>query len=144
MTRFERSCGVVIYHDGNGGPRHYLLLHYPTGHWDFAKGHVERGEADLTTALREAREETGLADLAIEKGFQHEFEYAYRHNNTSIQKRVAWFVGRTRSTGVTISHEHQGFAWLPYEEALRRVTYDNAKDLLRRAEEHLRAATKKA
>lgn len=143
MTRFERSCGVVIYHDGDGGPRHYLLLHYPTGHWDFAKGHVEKGEEDLTTALRETREETGLVQIEVAPGFQHQFEYSYRHGNVLIQKRVTWFLARTRETGVTISHEHQGFAWLPYEEALRRVTYDNAKDLLRRAEEHLRVITQK-
>lgn len=143
MTRFERSCGVVIYHEGDAAARHYLLLHYPTGHWDFAKGHVEKDEEDLTTALREAREETGLSRLEIEKAFHHQFEYYYRHNSTLIHKRVTWFLGRAADRGVTISHEHQGFAWLPYEEALKRVTYDNAKDLLRRAEEHLRALTQK-
>jgi bis(5'-nucleosidyl)-tetraphosphatase len=140
VSRFERSCGVVIFAEHSAEAREYLLLHYPTGHWDFAKGHVEHGEADLATALREAREETGLENLQIQEKFRHEFEYSYRHHQTPIRKHVTWFLGRADTKLVKISHEHQGYDWLPYSRALERVTYPNAKDLLRRAEEFLRSA----
>lgn len=131
----------MIYHHSPSSPREYLLLHYPTGHWDFAKGHVERDEADLVTALREAKEETGLEDLEVAADFRHEFEYRYRHRDTVIHKQVTWFVGRAPNKVVKISHEHQGYVWLPYEQAVQRVTYDNARDLLRRAEAYLTGPT---
>ena len=140
MARYERSCGLVIYHQSSSAPREFLLLHYPTGHWDFAKGHVERDEADLATALREAKEETGLENLDVAGDFRHEFEYWYRHRDATIHKKVTWFVGRAKDKGVKISHEHQGYVWLPFEQAVQRVTYDNARDLLRRAEAHLSGA----
>lgn len=130
---------MVLFHDEAGAGREYLLLHYPTGHWDFAKGHVEKDEEDLATALREAREETGLSDVRILSNFRHEFEYWYRHHQTPIQKHVTWFLGKVETKQVKISHEHQGYEWLPYAKAVERVTYANAKDLLRRAEEFLKA-----
>lgn len=140
MARFERSCGVVIFREDAAQGREYLLLHYPTGHWDFAKGHVERDEEDLATALREAREETGLSNVEIRQDFKHDFEYWYRHHQTPIRKHVTWFLGKVETKDVKLSHEHQGYEWLPYERAVERVTYANAKDLLRRAEEFLKAS----
>lgn len=140
MVRFERSCGIVLYSEDEVAGREYLLLHYPTGHWDFAKGHVEKDEEDLATALRETREETGLDKVDIRHDFRHEFEYWYRHRDTPIRKKVTWFLGRVGTKHVKISHEHQGYEWLPYPRAVERVTYANAKDLLRRAEEHLKQA----
>lgn len=140
MPRFERSCGVVIFSEEPAAGREYLLLHYPTGHWDFAKGHVEKDEEDLATALREAREETGLTDLHVLSNFKHEFEYWYRHHQTPIRKHVTWFLAKVETKLVKISHEHQGYEWLSYAKAVERVTYANAKDLLRRAEEFLKAS----
>lgn len=134
VARFERSCGMVVYREDPRAGREYLLLHYPTGHWDFAKGHVEKGEEDIATALRETREETGIEQIEVRPDFRHEFEYGYRHHQTQIQKRVSWFLGRVESRHVKLSHEHQGYVWLPYPLALERVTYANAKELLRRAE----------
>ena len=56
----EKSCGVVLFREDPR--REYLILHYPGGHLDFAKGHVEKGEerAEKRTALRELEEETGI------------------------------------------------------------------------------------
>jgi 8-oxo-dGTP pyrophosphatase MutT (NUDIX family) len=129
---------MVIFHEQAGRGRHYLLLHYPTGHWDFAKGHVEKDEEDLATAIREAREETGLDKIQMVPGFRHEFEYWYRHKDIQIRKKVSWFLGRVDTDAVKISHEHQGYEWLPFTPAMERVTYGNAKDLLRRADEYLK------
>lgn len=129
---------MVIFHEAEGKEREYLLLHYPTGHWDFTKGHVEKDEEDLATAIRETREETGLEKVDVVPTFKHDFEYWYRHRDTPIRKKVTWFLGRVDTLTVKISHEHQGYAWLPYQQAIERVTYANAKDLLRKAEEFLK------
>ena len=54
----EKSCGAVIFRVGNATK--YLLLHYEAGHWDFVKGHSEKGESEEETVRREILEETGL------------------------------------------------------------------------------------
>ena len=40
---------------------------------------------------------------------------------------------------VALSHEHVGFEFLPFEQALKRVTYPTAKAVLRAAHVHLRS-----
>jgi bis(5'-nucleosidyl)-tetraphosphatase len=130
LVRFERSCGVVIFHEGPDGEREYLLLHYPTGHWDFAKGHVEKDEEDLTTALRETREETGLVDLDVDPWFRREIAYRVRKHGEQRWKTVAYLRAGLRSGEVRLSDEHTGFAWVTLEEALGRITFDSLRNVL--------------
>ena len=55
----EKSAGAVIFRMENGEP-YYLLLRYYSGHWEFAKGHIEEGESNEETVKREIEEETGI------------------------------------------------------------------------------------
>ena len=64
----EKSAGALIYRIQNNIP-YYLLLHYHSGHWEFAKGHIEEGENPEEAAKREVEEETGIKDLKILGGF---------------------------------------------------------------------------
>lgn len=134
----EKSCGVIIYRDENGH-KEYLLLHYPGGHWDFPKGHVEKVDTDEhATALRELTEETGITQVVFTEGYREPMYYEFnRGNKERVKKVVVYFVAETQEKEVKISFEHKNFRWLPYDEALRRLTYENARDLLRKAELHL-------
>ena len=58
--RHEKSCGGLIYREHDGETQLLLLKHRCGGHWSFPKGHMEAGETEMETALREIREETGL------------------------------------------------------------------------------------
>jgi 8-oxo-dGTP pyrophosphatase MutT (NUDIX family) len=139
MARHERSAGFVVYHVLPGGSHEYLLLNYGR-HWDFAKGHVEKGEDDLTAATRELREETGIADITSIPGFQQQVRYFFRDRKKGlIQKTVIFFLGRTQAgTGdIVISHEHEGFEFLPFDLAIKRITFPTARQVLRHAEETL-------
>lgn len=141
MARQERSAGFVVYHVLPGGSHEYLLLNYGR-HWDFAKGHVEKGEDDLTAATRELREETGIADVAPVSGFQREVRYFFRDRKKGlIQKTVVFFLGRTQATAadIVISHEHEGFEFAPFDSAIKRITFPTAKQVLRHAEDTLLA-----
>jgi 8-oxo-dGTP pyrophosphatase MutT (NUDIX family) len=137
----EKSCGAVVFR-GDGPARRYLLLHYEEGHWDLPKGHVERGEDEKATARRETREETGIDDLVFLSGFRERMEYVYKREGRLMHKEVIFFLGRTETEKVTLSDEHVGFEWLPYEDALERLTFGNAKDLLKAAHAFLEAAGK--
>ena len=139
MARSERSAGFVIYRVNSSGEYEYLLLDYGQ-HWDFPKGHVEKGEDDLTAARRELREETGISEVRLIPAFQQEISYYFRHPRKGlVRKSVVFFLGRVRSADeqIVLSQEHEGFAFLPFETASRRVTFPNARALLRLAHERL-------
>ena len=124
----EKSCGIIIFHDNE-----FLLLHYPQGHWDFVKGHVEPDEEELETALRELKEESGISNVEVKKGFCEEMHYVFKHKGDVISKTVVYFLGEVGDKEVEISHEHQNFDWLLFNEAKERLTFKNAKDLLQKA-----------
>ena len=127
------SSGIILFNE-NDNVRKYLLLNYPTGHWDFIKGGIEDGENPHQTSIRETKEETGIDDIVFVDGFKEEIEYFFRVNKENIHKRVIFFLARTNSINVILSHEHLDFTWLDYESALKKLTYDNAINLLKKSE----------
>lgn len=142
----ENSAGAIIFRMVNDEP-HYLLLHYPSGHWEFVKGHVEEGENAQETLKREAQEETGLTDLEIIPGFKEYSKYFFRKNyglegqakKTApwVFKLVVFLLAETKTEQVTLSKEHKGYLWLPFEQATKRITFKNAKELLKKANDYV-------
>ena len=132
----EKSAGIVLLRN-DSGKNEFLLLNYPQGHWDFVKGKVEKNETPHETAIRETKEETGIDDIVFVDGFKEEIEYFFRANNLNIHKKVIFFLAGTNSVDVTLSHEHLNFFWLDYKSALKKLTYDNAINLLKKADSFL-------
>ncbi|HEY7506375.1 MAG TPA: diadenosine tetraphosphate hydrolase, partial [Nitrososphaera sp.] len=67
--------------------------------------------------------------------------YRYRRGRRLVQKEVALFLGQTNTRQIVLSHEHIGFAWKNYESAMEQLTYQNAKNLLTAARQHLQRMT---
>jgi bis(5'-nucleosidyl)-tetraphosphatase len=142
----EISAGAVVFRKEDS-KIYYLLLHYKSGHWDFPKGHIEKGEREEETAKRETEEETGIKDAKIIDGFREWVKYFFRrtyHLKKEEKKKAPWvfkivtfYLLETKTKEVKISFEHTGFKWLPYEEALKRLTFKNAKEVLKKADDHL-------
>lgn len=131
----EKSCGAVVFSKNSGVK--YLLLQYDAGHWDFVKGNVEAGELESQTTLRELKEETGIADACFIDGFKERIGYFYKRRDLIVSKHVIFFLMETQSTDVKLSFEHIGFEWLPYEGAMQRLTFKNARDVLQKAHNFL-------
>jgi bis(5'-nucleosidyl)-tetraphosphatase len=129
----ERSAGAIVFKESGDAQAstQYLLLKYPAGHWDLPKGNIEKGESPLQTMIREVREETGIVELRVVPGFKRKIEYFYRRDGRKVHKTVVFFLAETRAEKVTISFEHQAYGWFAFGEAIRTVTYPNAKRLIR-------------
>ncbi len=125
------SAGIIVFYIKNEIP-HFLLLHYPHGHWDLPKGKIEKGESKEIAALRELKEETGLTARIIE-GFEKKFDYVFKQEDELIKKTVYFFLGQVISDEVILSYEHIGFAWLPYDQALERLTFETAQEVVKEA-----------
>ncbi len=140
MARHERSAGVIVYRDNPPGGRTFLLLNYGN-YWDYPKGHLEAGETDQEAALRELAEETGIKDVTLDPTFAHEIVYHFRHRARGlVRKEVIFFMGRTQTSEIILSHEHVGYEFLQLEPALVRLKFPNAKALLQAAAEQLAKA----
>lgn len=128
----EISAGLVIAYAEDRNVE-YLLLHYPAGHWDFVKGNVESGEDMLAAAIREAKEEAGIEGLEIVEGFRERIKYFYRRGGETVLKEVVFFLGISNTKEVKLSYEHTGYVWLPFKDALGRLTFDSSKEVLKKA-----------
>ena len=134
----ELSAGAVVFHeDTTKRNRRNLVLHYPAGHWDFPKGAVEEGETEQQAARREIMEETSLKIDSFVPNFRKLIEYHYRRSGGLSHKQVVFFLARAERDVVKISFEHSGFDWLTFEQSIRRLTFENARNVLRDANDFL-------
>ncbi|MFW9938701.1 MAG: bis(5'-nucleosyl)-tetraphosphatase [Candidatus Thorarchaeota archaeon] len=124
----EKSIAAVVFHD-----KKYLLLKYGLGHWGFVKGHIEEGESNEETIMRELHEETGITEANIIKGFKEEYEYYFKFQGEQIHKYVDCYLIKSNTEEVKLSYEHVDYIWLPLKEAIKRATFKNTKTLLKKA-----------
>jgi len=132
----ETSAGIVLYRKENT-KNLFLLLHYPSGHWDFVKGKMEKNETTHETAIRETKEETGITDIVFAENFEEWIEYNFKYQGELVQKKVVFFLAETKTKEIKISHEHSGYIWMDYNASMEKTTFDNAKTVLTKAEKLL-------
>jgi 8-oxo-dGTP pyrophosphatase MutT (NUDIX family) len=130
LCLFEKSCGAVVFRWEEGTARFLLVKNRNGRHWGFPKGHVELDETEQQTAMREVREETGLAVQFLD-GFREMSTY---RPYGKIKKQVVFFVACSTEGEVTIqASEIDRFLWADYETALRLFRYENDLRVLRAA-----------
>ena len=135
----ERSCGAIVFRKKE--EFEYLLLHYEglsgRGHWGFVKGLVEKNESEKETALRELKEETGITVAELIGDFREKINYVYRMGGKIIYKEVTYFLAEVHNGKVELSHEHDGYEWLSYKKASKRIPFTNAREVLTKANRFL-------
>ncbi len=129
----ETSAGIVLFRKEDSKIL-FLLLHYPSGHWDFIKGKMEKGESTHETAIREAKEETGIADITFLENFEEWIKYDFQYQGELVHKKVVFFLAETKTKEFMISHEHLDYTWMDYNTSMEKTTFDNAKTVLTRAQ----------
>ena len=111
----------------------YVIIQSLAGTYGFPKGHMEPGETERETALREIREETGLRVRLI-PGFRMEDEYALPGRMVG-RKRVVYFLGEYQDQPLTPqASEILSIQLLPYDMALSVIPFENARRILSEAE----------
>lgn len=138
----EKSAGAIVFRQEKK-ENYYLLLHYPSSskakkdYWDLPKGHIERGEEEIETVKREVEEETGLKEIEFVNGFKEQIRYFFKFEGKNILKFVVFYLAQTDKKDIKISGEHLGYEWLSFDKAIEKLTFKNAKEVLKKADDFI-------
>lgn len=135
-TRIETSAGGVVCRRGDGV--RVLLIRDPYANWGLPKGHIEGGETPAQAAVREVREETGLDELALLVQLPT-IDWYFRDRGRLVHKFCHFFLLEAHTSDATpqLDEGITECVWLGLEEALRTVSYANAREVIRAAESWL-------
>ena len=134
--RYIKSCGFVAYKQIENR-NYYLIIKSLNGDVGFPKGHMETEESELETATRELKEETGVEINAV-PGFRIQIEYPLT-KIADTKKQSVYFLGRCILDNIVIQKSEVAEAnFLSYEDALKILTFDDTKNILKKAEEYIR------
>ena len=131
----EKSAGAIVFRRNK--KIKYLLIQYSWGHWEFPRGLIEEGESLEDTARREIKEETGIEDIRFISGFKEWIKFFFKLKGKNIMKIATFLLAETKTKEVKISWEHTGYKWLAYEEAMKQLTFENTKEVLKKADDFL-------
>ncbi len=119
----EKSCGCIVVNEN----KEILLVHQNSGHWGFPKGHMEIGETEIETAIREVKEETNI-DVEINEKYRYTETYSHKEG---VMKEVVYFLAHNKNDIKKAQEEEiSEVKWFEFNKALETITYDNSKNIL--------------
>ena len=135
--QYEKSCGAVVYCQ-KGNDIKYLLVCEHGGYWVFPKGHMETGESEHETALREVKEETGL-DVTLVDGFRVKDEHnlAREGRPNTIKQTIYFLANYENQIFVPQESEISQIVLLDFEAAMATLQFDSFKHILTQAHDFL-------
>ncbi len=151
---FEKSVGAVVFRQEKKKILYLILLKTPrkkgaADYWGFPQGHIEKDEAWQDTLKREVREETGIKSVKIVPGFYAWVKYFYRAVGDEAKRRkksgiginifkiTTFYLAKTKTKKIKLSHEHIDYKWLPYDKARELLTYRQTKKVMEKAHKYL-------
>lgn len=137
----EKACGAIIYKTENN-VRKYLIIRgvgIYQSYYGFPKGHMEEGETEQDTAIREVKEETGL-DIVLNEDFRTVDEHALaREGRPNDRKTNVYFLAECHAQELVMQEsEVSQIVWMDYDEAMEYIQYEETRRELAEAEQFLR------
>ncbi len=138
----EPTAGGIIYRRGSSGIE-ILLVQDSKDRWTIPKGHIEEGETPRQTAEREMREEVGLKKMRV-GDFLGKINFRYRRENSLVLITQEVFLIEALGDTNDIKPEDwmNGIAWLPVNEALEKIEYDDIGKLILLGLQKIRSSNK--
>lgn len=144
----DESYGVVPVIK-ESGVWYFLLVHQISYRgkndqfWTFPKGHAEGVESTIETAKRELLEETGISGVVIDEATTFSISYNFKHQGTHIDKTVSYYLGvcSSKETNISQPEEIAGLEWCTYDEAMQKLSHQNAKNVLNEAKLYIESNT---
>lgn len=130
------SLGVIVFYQFPRSLK-YLVLKHSKGHWSFAKGHQNKGEAPIETAKRELYEEAGIDEVEfVSKKILIRESYIYTNKNQDrVRKSVSYFIAGSGTSKVKVDNlEIINYKWCTVKAAEKIITFRESRSLLRKAD----------
>lgn len=118
----EKSCGAIIILDNK-----VLMVQQQKGFWGFPKGHVEDGETEVETAIREVKEETNV-DIVVDESLRFVNHYITDKN---VDKTVIFFLAHPIDNLNVVAQESEikDIEWVNIDKVEDVLTFDNTKEM---------------
>lgn len=130
MEYDEKSCGCIVIEGEK-----VLLVKHNAGHWDFPKGHMEEGETEEQTAIREVKEETNIDVKIPDLNRRYTVHYSPK---LGVVKEVVYFIAKKISGEISPQEEEiEKLGWVEINEAPELITYQTSKDIMKQVIEDL-------
>ena len=123
------ASGAVPTRQGKSGTEYLLIHRAHRSDWTFPKGKAEAGEHVIATAIREVREETGLA-VVLGSPLPTQ-QYLVK----GVPKAVFYWHAQVVGGSFAPNDEVDEIVWLPLEKAIKKLTYEHDAEVLRAAAE---------
>jgi 8-oxo-dGTP pyrophosphatase MutT (NUDIX family) len=109
-----------------------ILFIYRHDKWDLPKGHIEKGEDKKSAAIREVKEECGIANLVIEKELETTFHIFDNKKGALCLKITYWFLMHTSFSGELKPQLEEGITRAQFFDTnelspILQNTYENIK-----------------
>ena len=130
----EKSCGAVVIKKENDGIK-FLIIRQHDDCWHFTKGHVEEGETEEETAIREIKEETNI-DVEVDNNFRRVITYSPRED---VIKDVVFFIGKPLSDNIIIDpNELYDAKWEEIDSVKKHFNYKENIYILEEATKYIK------
>ena len=138
ITKRHHSVGIILYYNFPRS-RKYLLVKQHQGHWGSPKGHIEKGERFIDTAVRELKEETGIKKINfLRKKILFRDNYSFNNTNAKIIKIVDYFIAESLVNKVKIDNDEIiNFKWTTFDKAFEKITFKESKKILKQANKYI-------